>query len=114
MSPLEQMEGLKRMNPIAIATKGKGPIHLLKRARSIAGRYGITGAKMNRNLGHFANLLERFNTGPTLPLTTAALVRGRKAIEQYRARNIEFAVHGYYHIDHSQLSLEEQMTYFTK
>jgi len=102
------------MNPIAIATKGKGPIHLLKRARSIAGRYGITGAKMNRNLAHFANLLEQFNTGPTLPLTTAALVRGRSAIEQYRARKIEFAVHGYYHIDHSQLSLEEQMSHFTK
>jgi hypothetical protein len=42
------------------------------------------------------------------------LVRGRKSIEQYRARKIEFAVHGYYHIDHSQLSLEEQMSYFTK
>jgi peptidoglycan/xylan/chitin deacetylase (PgdA/CDA1 family) len=66
---------------------------------------------MDRNLAHFADILQPFNIGPTLPLTTAALARSRGAVEKYQSRNIEFAVHGYYHIDHSRLSLEEQVTY---
>lgn len=102
------------MNPIAIATKGKGPLNFIKRAGTIAGRYGVTAAKMDRTLGHFVDILERYESGATFPLTTVALARSQGVIEKYQARNVEFAIHGYYHIDHSQLSLPEQLDHFTK
>jgi peptidoglycan/xylan/chitin deacetylase (PgdA/CDA1 family) len=100
------------MNPVAIATKGKGPINLLRRTRSIISHYGVTGTKMDRNLRHFSAILKAFQSGSTFPLTAAALARSRGIIKKYQGCSIEFAVHGYYHIDHSQLSLDKQLAYF--
>lgn len=100
------------MNPIAVATQGKGSLGVVRRARTIGRRYGLTPARMDRTLAHFVSILERFQCGATFPITTAALSRSRGVIERYQARQIEFAVHGYYHIDHSQLSLEQQLEHF--
>ena len=38
--------------------------------------------------------------------------QGRRG--KYQAHNIEFAVHGYYHVDHSLLSLDEQISHLGK
>jgi len=98
------------MNPITIATKGKGFLGLLKRARVISGRYGLTPAKMDRILAHFAQILDQFGCGATFPITAVALARSKgEVIAKYQSQNVEFAVHGYYHVDHTQLSLDEQL-----
>lgn len=102
------------MNPISIATKGKGPFKMLKRVRTIGGRYGVTPDKMDRILARFAGVLDEFGCGATFPITTAALARNKGIVEKYQAQNIEFAVHGYYHVDHTQLSLDAQLEHFTR
>ena len=102
------------MNPIAIATKGKGPFKMLKRARAISGRYGVTPGKMDRILARFAGTLGEFDCGATFPITTAALARNKGVVEKYEARNIEFAVHGYFHVDHTQLSFDAQLEHFSR
>lgn len=106
--------GLNTMRPIAVAAQGKGPLGVIKRARVIHQRYGLTSGKMDRILTHFAKILGQFNAGATFPITAAALARNRGTIEKYQAQNIEFAVHGYYHIDHSRLSLREQIAQFVR
>lgn len=96
-------------NPIAIAAKGKGYTALWKRARAINQRYGLTASKMDRALRQFAAVLKKYNCGATFPITTSALARNGATIAKYQAQNIEFAMHGLFHIDYSQLSLTQQV-----
>lgn len=102
------------MNPLAIATQGKGSLGMVRRAHTIGRRYGLTAAKMGQTLGRLADLLAGFECGATFPITTAALARSGGALERLRAGRIEFAVHGFYHVDHRRLSLDEQLSAFTR
>lgn len=100
------------IKPIAVALKGKGLGTLSKRVVSIGQRYGLTAAKMDRVLAQLTQILQQFDCRATLPITTVALARNSQVIQKYQAQGIEFAVHGYRHIDHSQLSLAEQTAHF--
>lgn len=97
------------MNAVLSAAEGKGVGRMLRRGGDIGGRYGLTTGKMNTAMTRFAHLLSSFNCGATFPLTAAALSRHRWDLDTYRALNIEFAVHGLWHIDHSRLALEQQL-----
>lgn len=100
--------------PVAVALKGKGLGTLSRRVVTISRRYGLTAATMDRALGQLAQILQRYEGRATLPITTVALARNSRVIQKYQAQGIEFAVHGYRHIDHSQLSLAEQGEHFRK
>jgi peptidoglycan/xylan/chitin deacetylase (PgdA/CDA1 family) len=95
-------------NPIAIAAKGKGYLALIKRGRAISGRYGLTPAKMDRALELFVSTLQAYECGASFPITASTLARHGSIIKKYQARNIEFAIHGLFHIDYSRLSSEDQ------
>ena len=101
-------------NPISLATQAKGPVALLKRVRSITGRYGLTPARMDQALHLFAQTLLPFGCGASFPLTAVALKRNRATIARYLDQNIEFAVHGYTHVDYSRLAPEEQLTHLRR
>lgn len=103
-----------KMDFITFAARAKGPFALLKRARSIANRYGLTPAKMDQALHLSAQILRRFDCGASFPITAVALKRNRDTIARYLDQNIEFAVHGYTHIDYSQLAPEEQLTHLRR
>jgi len=102
------------INPFASAARARGPFALLKRARSITNRYGLTPAKMDQALHLFAQTLRRFDCGASFPLTAVALKRNSDTIAKYLDQNIEFAVHGYTHIDYSQLAPEEQLAHLRR
>lgn len=102
------------MNPLSISTSGKGLTGMLRRIFVIGSRYGLTVSKMDRLLGHFAQILAEFQCGATFPITTAALARNKNIIEKYQQQNIEFAAHGYYHVDHTHLSTETLRTHTQK
>ncbi len=102
------------MNPIAIATQGKGLLNMLRRVSVISRRYGVTPRNMDRVLARFANLLAEYQGSATFPMTSVALARNKGIVEKYQAHNIEFAMHGYYHVDHRQLSLDAQVAHFAK
>jgi peptidoglycan/xylan/chitin deacetylase (PgdA/CDA1 family) len=101
-------------NPIAIALKGKGLPNLLKRSLAIGRRYGLTPAKMDHRIKRFARILEEFECGATFPLTAQTLTRSKDILSTYQNRGIEYAVHGYYHVDYSQLSLDQQLDHLSK
>jgi len=96
-------------NPLLVALKGKGIQKTVDRIRTLSSRYGLTASKMDRALVHFGKVLSEFESGATFPITAAALARNPSLIEKYQAQNVEFAVHGYYHVDHSQLSKQRQV-----
>lgn len=100
-----------KTNPISVAAKAKGSFALLRRARSIVGRYGLTATQMDQALQRFAEVLRGFNLGATFPITAVTLKRNSNSIARYLDQNIEFAVHGYTHVDYTRLSHDEQITH---
>ncbi len=103
-----------KTNSITFAARAKGPLALLKRARNITNHYGLTSTKMDRALQLFAQTLGRFGCGASFPLTAVVLRRNSDTIAKYLDQNIEFAVHGYTHIDYSQLAPEEQVAHLRR
>ncbi len=97
------------MNPISVAIKGKGLFNFFHRAANLVNRYGITADKMDRVLAQFGQVLRRFECGATFPITSVALARNMRVIAKYQEQDIEFAIHGYRHLDYSQLSIREQL-----
>jgi len=101
-------------NPLTIAVKGKGFRNLLRRSLAIGGRYGLTTAKMDRALTRFTRILQEFDCSATFPLTACTLARSGEMLHKYQYQGVEFAVHGYQHVDHSQLSLDQHLDHLGK
>jgi peptidoglycan/xylan/chitin deacetylase (PgdA/CDA1 family) len=102
------------MSLLTFAAKAKGPIALIKRAYSIANHYGGTPYKMDRALDLFSRILGQFDCGASFPLTAVTLSRNPGTIVKYLDRHVEFLVHGYVHIDHTQLAPEEQLVHLQR
>jgi peptidoglycan/xylan/chitin deacetylase (PgdA/CDA1 family) len=66
---------------------------------------------MDRCLDQLSRLLQEHDGRATLPITAVVLSRNNALIQKYVAERIEFIVHGYTHIDYSQLAGEEQVTH---
>jgi peptidoglycan/xylan/chitin deacetylase (PgdA/CDA1 family) len=98
----------KGMRVLSVAAKGKGPLNFVRRAEVIGARYGFGPRRMDRRLAAIHAILERYGYAATLPVTAAAVERNPSVIARYAALGIEFAVHGYYHVDHTGLSEGEQ------
>ena len=69
---------------------------------------------MVQALDQFSQILQAFQCGATFPATAVAVKRSSKGIEKYAAQGIEFALHGYRHIDLSQLTWEEQVAHLRR
>jgi peptidoglycan/xylan/chitin deacetylase (PgdA/CDA1 family) len=65
-------------------------------------------------LAQFARVLQQFDCSASFPITAVALKRNSRAIRTYQEQGIEFAVHGYVHVDHTELSFEEQVTHLAQ
>jgi hypothetical protein len=65
---------------------------------------------MERALRLFAEILARYDCTATFPLTAVTLERNRGLIAGYLDQGIEFAVHGYTHIDYARLEPDELLT----
>jgi peptidoglycan/xylan/chitin deacetylase (PgdA/CDA1 family) len=101
-------------NPIKLAASAKGPLALLNRMGMIVSRYGLTPTKMDQALAQFVRVLKQFDCGATFPVTAVAVERHPALLEKYQAQGIEFAVHGYVHVDYSQLAPEEQLDHLRR
>jgi hypothetical protein len=68
---------------------------------------------MDRILTKFSNILGTYNVKATFPITGAAVARSNDFTTKHQGDLIEFAVHAYYHVDHVQLSLADQIEQFS-
>lgn len=97
------------MGPVGVATSGKGLLNVACRAGAIGNRYGLSTRRMERRLVAFHRILERHACPATLPVTAAAVARNPDVISRFAPLGIEFAVHGYYHVDHAELTADVQV-----
>ncbi|RME42201.1 MAG: hypothetical protein D6796_14750 [Caldilineae bacterium] len=63
---------------------------------------------MERLLNQFVQLLQTFNCQPTFPITSVVLQRNPRLIQDLARKGVEFAIHGYTHVDYSALPYDEQ------
>ena len=98
-------------NPIVTALRGKGVSTLIRRTGNLTRNYGLAPDKLDRALKRFAAILDNFGCQATFPITAVALGRNPSLITVYQDRGIEFAVHGYRHVDYCQLDRQEQQTH---
>ncbi len=87
---------------------------MLSRVGSLTRRYGLTDKKIESQLTQLIDLLQEFGCQATLPVTATALARHTTLARNMQSEGIELAMHGYTHIDYSQLSLEQQIDHFQK
>jgi peptidoglycan/xylan/chitin deacetylase (PgdA/CDA1 family) len=98
-------------NPFTNALKAKGLSDLYHRSLSITRRYGLNTGIMDQAMRCFSEVLQRFDCGATFPITAVTLKRHGATIEKYLHQNIEFAVHGYTHVNYAQLSPDMQLAH---
>ena len=96
------------MPSLSYTLKAKGFTKTVKRARSMINRYGFSSKKMERNIMDFVNLLVEYDAKATFPITARTLEKHGDFIKSIYDKRIEFAIHGYSHIDYSKLSAREQ------
>lgn len=99
------MTGLKA---VAVAARGKGAHNIVRRAREIRARYGLAPGRMADRLTTILDVTEPFGYRATLPVPAVVLARYPHVISRYAVLGVEFAVHGYYHVDHRLLPAHEQ------
>lgn len=78
----------------------------VKRILTIIKRYGLSKKRMFNNLELLIDILNEYDAKATLPITATTLLHNPEILEVLDAR-IELAIHGYKHIDHTQLSYKE-------
>ncbi|AGB04692.1 putative xylanase/chitin deacetylase [Aciduliprofundum sp. MAR08-339] len=84
--------------------KTKGFVNTLKRGAVIYSRYSF-----NRFVSSFntiIEILEDYNASSTFPITAMTLERNVDTIKEWRNKRIEWAMHGYVHVDYSNLDKE--------
>ncbi len=101
-------------NPIAIAVQGKRWQGMTRRALTLRRRYGFSPAQMERQLARMVQVLADFDCPATFPITAAALLRHSTSLKRIHTERIEFAAHGYSHLDHARMSFEEQRVWFER
>jgi peptidoglycan/xylan/chitin deacetylase (PgdA/CDA1 family) len=100
------------VKPLLLALRSKGPVDLSKRALAITTRYGISSAKMLEHLEMLFRIVDENDARATLPVTASAASRHPALVKKLGDRGIEFAVHGYDHVDHREMSEDEQVEAF--
>jgi peptidoglycan/xylan/chitin deacetylase (PgdA/CDA1 family) len=63
---------------------------------------------MDHALALLADILNSYDAKATLPATAVAVARHGEVASRHQGQSIELAIHGLVHIDHTQLSLDEQ------
>ncbi|MBN1219967.1 MAG: polysaccharide deacetylase family protein [Anaerolineae bacterium] len=99
------------MKSVLFSIRSKGLFKYFKRGQSIIKSYGLTPAQMVQALDQFSQILQEFQCGATFPITGIVVERNGQLLKKYLEQGIEFAIHGYRHIDYAQLTLEEQVAY---
>ncbi|MBN1895401.1 polysaccharide deacetylase family protein [bacterium] len=87
---------------------------ITRRLYSIFQSYGWTTENFRRNLESLADLLEELEAPATFPVTASAVARHPALFGRLQKRNMEFAVHGYRHIDYSRLPREKSLALLTR
>lgn len=102
------------MSFLGFLSKSRGAKNLASRIGTVASRFGVSSKKFERLLKRYRDVAHNLGCVPTFPITAVTLKRHPKLVRELSQQGVEFAVHGYIHIDHGVLSSEEQTKHFQK
>ena len=101
-------------NFIQLFFKYRRLLNLFERGLKIFIRYGFTEKQIKECLDKFVRLMHGYNCTPSFPITACVLKRNSALIQSYVAKGVDFAVHGYTHLDYTTLSLKTLIEHFEK
>jgi peptidoglycan/xylan/chitin deacetylase (PgdA/CDA1 family) len=87
---------------------------LFLRTYKILRNYGLSSKQMESNLHQYMNAVKQYAVTPTFPMPADILSRNKGILERFLKFNIDFAIHGNKHVDHTQLSENELIEHFSK
>ena len=102
------------MNITELLSESRSASNTLSRVKTIFNRFGFTSHAFEMLLEKYSALADQFKFTTTLPITAIILKRYPELIKRFVRPGIEFAVHGYLHIDYRKLSIKEQIEDFKK
>ena len=102
------------MNLVAHSIGSKGGLAFGRRVGQILWRFQLSSAKAERNLGAYISTMREFGCNATFPITAVILKRHQDLIRCLYDEGVEFAVHGYVHVDHTTLPIERQREHIAR
>ena len=75
-------------------------------------RFGLSSNRFHRLLKDYHNITRELECVPTFPITAVVLKRHPRIIRDLCQQGVEFAVHGYVHIDYGVVSQGEQSKHY--
>ncbi|MFH1313614.1 MAG: polysaccharide deacetylase family protein [Candidatus Eisenbacteria bacterium] len=96
------------MDRLGFVLSSRGIRNSIARAFQVATRFGVTAARMEKQLGAYADVVSRYGACPSLPITAAVLDRNPRVARGLVDRGVELCVHGLVHNDLSELSPQMQ------
>ena len=100
------------MSILRILSKSRGPKNLLSRVRTVSSRFGFSSKRFHRLLKNYRDITCELECFPTFPITAVVLKRHPRIIRDLCQQGIEFAVHGYIHVDYGVISEAEQSKHY--
>lgn len=88
--------------------------NLVQRIGIVLGRFGITARKFENMLKRYDTVTRDLGCTPTFGLTAVVLKRHPQVIRELCGHGVEFAVHGYVHVDYSVIHQEGQLRDFAQ
>ncbi|MBN1551062.1 polysaccharide deacetylase family protein [bacterium] len=87
-------------------TKARSLGYNAVRILNIYKRYGLSNEKVRKILIQFVTDIQRYNIQPTFPVTASVVRRTPTLFQSLEQCGVEFALHGFKHIDYTQLAIE--------
>src|SRR5262245_45204110 len=86
--------------------RGRRASYLARRSLSLARRYGLRDAKARERVVRCVAALAPYGLAPTFATPGSVIERAPEFFRELQAKGVEFAVHGYDHIDFRSLEPE--------
>jgi peptidoglycan/xylan/chitin deacetylase (PgdA/CDA1 family) len=99
---------------LGFLSKSRGFRNVISRIFTVIYRFGVSPRKFENRLKKYFEITSRSNCLPTFAITAVVLDRHPRYIKELSDSGVEFAVHGYVHVDYKVLSLPEKTRHFQK
>ena len=96
------------MDRLGFVLSSRGLKNSVARALQVGSRFGITAARMEKQLRVYADVVQAYAAAPSLPITAAVLDRNPHVAHALAGLGVELCVHGLVHNDLSELPPETQ------
>jgi peptidoglycan/xylan/chitin deacetylase (PgdA/CDA1 family) len=99
---------------LGFLSKSRGFRNVISRVFTVTYRFGLSPKRFENLLKKYYEITNKANCLPTFAITAVVLARHPDYIKELSRKGVEFAVHGYVHVDYKVLSIEEKKRHIKK